>query len=427
MQPTKASHSILPPRPVTAPAAAGYPPPAPVGHRLVHRGSRAAPVLDAAAVEQQLPVTVAAIATPSRRSCSVTPLGAEAAQTAGVWEPSLMATPKNSDRPGLMIPRSSRSVRNEVLQSRGPDEAGAGRPEQAVPGAAAGVVPGTPSRGGRPATPLAVEVGDEPSGGHRAELATPKHSDRRGSGNMRVMLPRSSRSIRNNVLQARGTEETDIVPDLTQQPVPPSGPTTPAGRRKAPVPVLGEDVMGGAASNWSCGPMATPKNGERRDMTASVQLMTPLWRGSGITPMGAEVSRAAATKEHGPMVSPTGMVQVVRPGSSQGMHAATPEPAAQPVVVAQPTTVPLNPAPPQQAAPAVHATRVAQPGTPARRSPTPLGAEVTTGTATTWMAVGTPKNSDRVDLNGSVQLNAPLWRGSAGTPLAAAMVHAAAS
>lgn len=393
MKPTRASHNVpLPPRPVTAPAAAGYPPPpsgAPSVATPVRSASRSGLTLGTLAPEA-LPVSVAALATPTRRGSGIVPLGVEVT-SGGCFEPGRLATPKNSDRQmRVMMPRSLHSIRQNVIQARAPEDSNLAA-EPAMPTGQV-PVPGTPaSRCGVNVTPLGIDVADDLPVCHSGPLATPKNSERASSGCTRVMMPRSSYSMRNTVIQARKGEQADIVPDM--QPPATASCGTPSRRSLiATPPPMGDEVIHSTV-NWDSGPLATPKNGERRDLNGSVQLMAPLWRGSATTPLGSIGSTA-------------GQVQPPSPTASAVVQAA---PSA---CLRRPPT-PLGPEVMQVAPVAASA------GTPMRRSPTPLSVEVASNPVATWVSVATPKNSDRRDLSSSIQLNVPLWRGSAVTPVGA--------
>lgn len=354
----QASRAALPPRPVTAPAAAGYPPAAggsPTVLTPARRGGRPEVArLDpsCAAAAEALPASVAALATPTRR--------------------------------------------------------------------------GTPTLRGAAVVPLGAEVTYIGTSEHGC-LATPKNSDRQGlNGQARVMMPRSAHSIRHNVMQARGAERSGAAPDLVPQPSSVVSCGTPSRRSlTATPPPLCDEVVHSTVT-WEAGPLATPKNGERRDLNGSVQLMAPLWRGSSLTSLGVDAPRRTPSA----VTTPSGCSSVqVMPNNShaQRLHAAAPpEPVVHPVSppVAAASILRRSPTPLGTEVLQTAATPAA--GTPLRRSPTPLSVEVAPNAVVSWMSVATPKNSDRRDLNGSMQLNAPLWRGSAGTPLVAE-VHAGAS
>jgi len=397
MKPTKASHALgLPPRPGTAPPAAGHPSPPPSGATLVPTAGQSGGHTGLTMATEALPVSVAALATPTRRCSGVVPLGTEVT-VGGCLEPSCMATPKNSDR-RIMLPRSSRSIRQDVMQARAPEDSSAGA-EPAVP-AGQVAAPGTSARCGVHVAPLEFRD-DSGAACQLSILPTPKNSERGSSGCVRVMMPRSSHSMRHNVIQARGGEQADVVSDNLAQPSPAAGCGTPSRRGAVGVPTALGDEVEHSTVRWDSGPLATPKNGERRDLSGSVQLMAPLWRGSGAAP--APMPSAPAREAH----SGGQVASQVQAPSPIGF---APAPPAQPAVIRRPPTPMCQEV--MEAAPVAV-------GTPMRRSPTPLGAEVASNPVVSWVSVATPKNLDRRDLNGSMQLNAPLWRGSAGTPLGA--------
>lgn len=85
----------------------------------------------------------------------------------------------------------------------------------------------------------------------------------------------------------------------------PSASGTPTGQRRiyvggytpapAPPPALGADTSGWGVTTWESGPMATPKNSDRRDLNSSVQLGTPVFRGSAAVAPRPVVTRGIGT------------------------------------------------------------------------------------------------------------------------------------
>jgi len=119
-------------------------------------------------------------------------------------------------------------------------------------------------------------------------LSTPKNSERQGI----VMMPRSSRSMRNTVTLSRDCEQPVPAPALAPG-SPAMSPTnvqlssssiwvaaTPSQRRPGLNISLGTEDAQTSIERWTGAAMSTPKNIDRRDMSGSVLLGTPLWRGS---------------------------------------------------------------------------------------------------------------------------------------------------
>mmetsp|Transcript_66113 Transcript_66113/g.123334 ORF Transcript_66113/g.123334 Transcript_66113/m.123334 type:complete len:255 (+) Transcript_66113:57-821(+) len=164
-------------------------------------------------------------------------------------------------------------------------------------------------------------------------------------------------------------------------------PATPQ-RRGRPEPLLCE-VDGG--TTWSAGPMATPKTGDRPDMTSSLELGSASFRGSAVAMApGMQVSRPSTANSCG---TPTGGVR--QRTLAELDHGAVP----------------------------FHAGGAR---TPIRRSGSfgqsrgapaiaPLGTEVCQPTSTSFQPSGlsTPKTADRPDLNSSLLMGSATFRGSA--------------
>lgn len=169
----------------------------------------------------------------------------------------------------------------------------------------------SPSGLRRPGTPSALGFGLEfaqaPSAGYETGMAppTPTNSIRRATNANVLMMPRSNRSMRHNVLQARNAEEIDTVPLAPQPALLPSRPATATAsgvsstlmeRRAALLGgglSLGADVMQTSTSTWVANGLSTPKNRDRRDLTGSVECMAPLWRGSAsdMVPLHVQAAR----------------------------------------------------------------------------------------------------------------------------------------
>eukprot|EP00928_Gymnodinium_smaydae_P029726 TRINITY_DN22303_c0_g1_i1.p1 TRINITY_DN22303_c0_g1~~TRINITY_DN22303_c0_g1_i1.p1 ORF type:complete len:366 (-),score=57.47 TRINITY_DN22303_c0_g1_i1:384-1415(-) len=202
------------------------------------RGSATAEVatpvaaIAAAPVSSLTTTTVAAVCAPTpvaapsgtplaaRRSCpAVTALGAEAVDAASLFAAGpgpMMATPKNGDRPDLhcSVKLMTASFRGSAPRTSMPHAAAMPMPVAGLPPPLA---PPTPSHS-RPSTappvnggymvspaPLALDVNeaDGPCGGEFVCRSTPRHSERHGlNGSSRTMMSRSSRSIRNQILEA---------------------------------------------------------------------------------------------------------------------------------------------------------------------------------------------------------------------------------
>lgn len=222
-----------------------------------------------------------------------------------------MATPKNTERPNLAfsVQTMTASFRGSAInatharigQFSSPACQVAAAPlvldaasRPATPGTAhLQSIPMTPggSQRARPSTPL-VEV--DCASVHQS-MPTPKNSDRSGvNGSLRMMMPRSSRSIRGTVLVSRGSAEASAAgADDSLSPRRPQ--TSPAGnahlvqRAGYPVTPLGQEVAM-VSRSLDAGPLSTPKNRDRRDMNSSMELGIPAFRGSAMN-MGTPVSR----------------------------------------------------------------------------------------------------------------------------------------
>lgn len=187
----------------------------------------------------------------------------------------------------------------------------------------------------RPSTPSALGFGLEFAQGNATGETnlgvappTPTNSSRRDSNGTRLMMPRSSRSMRHNVLQARNAEEIDSVPlplppQLSVRPATSS--STPSGglqeRRAAMLGVttLGSDVMQNSVSTWVTAGLCTPKNTDRRDMARSVDQMIPLWRGSAADVLiGGAVVRSPVAMLQSPPQASSPVYMVASP--QQGLH-----------------------------------------------------------------------------------------------------------
>lgn len=165
---------------------------------------------------------------------------------------------------------------------------------------------GTFSRGGYPTvTPLeAVSTSSSEYGGVGPTLPTPTNSMR--CSQARVMMPRSSRSIRHFVQSCRttdqpaqvvasGNESVTLSQAVERSPVSQNGsvmlvhapsteviPSTPSQALKrpgTPSQLLNTEVVtAGAPATWEA--LATPKNSDRRDMDFSLRLGAPAFKGS---------------------------------------------------------------------------------------------------------------------------------------------------
>jgi len=230
----------------------------------------------------------------------------------------------------------------------------------------------TPARRGAPVTPLSDDVICASPGLDHYVVSTPTNSARRtsGGGGMSLMMPRSTRSLRHSVMEAREVTQQPMIAEPAQ-PRPATAPVVaaqfdvskPIQRRAVPIAPLVVEVVGGAGVSQSCPTgLTTPMNVDRRDLNNSLQLNTPLWRGSALTQTSSHIAAPADLE-----LSTTS------------------------------TFVPFH--------------------TPKRRnSPAALNVEVANSSATSWIAtptgLATPMNMDRRDLSSSLQLNDPLWRGS---------------
>jgi len=364
-------------------------------------------------------------------SATPAPVDTEAAQSAGVWASGL-ATPKNSDRRDLngsvqlMVPLWRGSAvevaapKHEVAQSSGTAPSSVAiaptLTTQVAPVAPPG--PPTPSRRASAGLSLCDDVEDSSGTCSWASgpLSTPKNSDRNdgSGGSSRLMMPRSTRSMRHSVVQARDQEESDVVPELLPQPPSTPAPGTPG--RRACLSGLIHTEIAYPSTSWSSGPITTPKNADRRDLSSSVQVMAPMWRGSAAGAASypsAEVGQPPVSLSSGyavasqPPLAPHPPPRAVLPtGSNPGrpvvMRRINPSVGTSPLVLTQPAS----------------ATELAAAATVSRCVPTaPLGPEVDQAVGG-WTSgpLATPKNGDRRDVSGSVQVMAPMWRGSGASP-----------
>lgn len=203
--------------------------------------------------------------------------------------------PKRPD--GLPPPASPASLRRVPRQAACPAFRGVAVPQLAVDFQAAPTVSMT-TQLQRPCTPTALGFGLDmaqamPSSDAGMAPPTPTNSCRRSSDAAVVMMPRSSRSMRQHVLQARNAEEVDAVAEpellgssmMLARQMTPSSSSTPAARRASfsGVVSLGSEVVqGSVGSMWNTNGLSTPKNSDRRDLAGSVQQNVPLWRGSAV-------------------------------------------------------------------------------------------------------------------------------------------------
>lgn len=269
------------------------------------------------------------------------------------------ATPKHGDRPDLnssmqfMSPAFRGSAAAVPVPPAHPaTPSGSSRPR---PSTAPGFYPqGLQARLGCPVAPLvlnssyavACDVADAAECHVPGSLPTPTNADRK------IMMARSSRSVRGNVLVSRFDREeaqlcassnggcaaappqTQAAPataalsgscdvgepprPITAPPAPSAGAQTPF-RRKLSNPALGVEVVqvpGGTAS-WDSGPLAAPKNGDRRDLGGSLRMGTPAFRGSGAAPPGVGCGAGTA-----PLASP---VVLAAPRTSSSVGRCTPK------------------------------------------------------------------------------------------------------
>mmetsp|Transcript_64311 Transcript_64311/g.112147 ORF Transcript_64311/g.112147 Transcript_64311/m.112147 type:complete len:320 (+) Transcript_64311:84-1043(+) len=236
---------------------------------------------------------------PGRRATPVA-LDADVVQPGGPWVAQCMATPKNTERPNLAfsVQTMTASFRGSAINATHAHVGHLSSPTCQV--AAAPLVLDSTSRpptagqqwcttpGGsqraRPSTPL-VEV--DSSAVHQS-MPTPKNSDRSGvNGSMRMMMPRSSRSIRGTVLVSRGSAAASAEAGADDSVSPRRPNTSPAGnahlaqRAGYPVAPLGQEVAM-VSRSLDSGPLSTPKNRDRRDMNCSMELGIPSFRGSAM-------------------------------------------------------------------------------------------------------------------------------------------------
>jgi len=168
------------------------------------------------------------------------------------------------------------------------------------------------------------------------------------------------------------------------------------------------EVDGGISTGWASGPMATPKTGDRPDLTSSLELGTASFRGSAAavaTPTcsvgGVQVPRPSTANSCG---TPTGrrpraFVELDRMGAMQlaGRPAGNPPDGAS-----------ANPSLRRQGS-------FGQSRGLEKPAVAPLGTEVCQPTVTYFQPSGlsTPKTADRPDLNSSLMMGSATFRGSA--------------
>jgi len=265
------------------------------------------------------------------------------------------ATPTNRDRPDLQssVSLMTASFRGSAMDARLAPGVLAGSPAAAPP--EAGPLPGqmlaTPA-GGRPQTAPGLQarrvvvrpLGAAPLAGAANEaagvaMATPTNSDRK------IMMARSSRSIRGSVLAARKVpagavpawpdeaqgqekEESSFGGDPCEDgagasprpfgsdmdAVGGSPPTASQARLRNMAPSLEKGHLGAGCAFWDAGPLATPTNGDRRDLRSSLAMGAPAFRGSAAA-MGT-CAAAAPYLHRGPAAlgaacSPAGVPGVV--------------------------------------------------------------------------------------------------------------------
>lgn len=247
----------------------------------------------------------------------VTPLGVASMAVGSAFTCGPPTTPKHLDRPDMsssmqMMSASFRgSAAPMAIRMATPTGVAAGYLAGAVwqpstPSGSSGWQPSTPSGLVRRVvvTPLAAAP-FEPTAHAAVYLATPTNADRK------IMLARSSRSIRGNVLAARTQPDaepaeqpagagTAMGPSLSAashrpplatvaEPASEATSRSPELRRKASsptltsVPLAQESASGRAPVMW--GSLATPKNSERPDLACSLSMGTAAFRGSGV-PVG---------------------------------------------------------------------------------------------------------------------------------------------
>mmetsp|Transcript_58881 Transcript_58881/g.137575 ORF Transcript_58881/g.137575 Transcript_58881/m.137575 type:complete len:252 (+) Transcript_58881:51-806(+) len=169
-------------------------------------------------------------------------------------------------------------------------------------------------------------------------------------------------------------------------------------RRGRPEPLQCEVNAG---STWAAGPMATPKTGDRPDMTSSLELGTASFRGSAIA-----------------MSTPAGGAQVARPSTAHSCGTPTAGGGARSTLSELD-----NGRAPSNVTGARAAVRRSGSFGQIRGAPViaPLGTEVCQPTSTSFQPSGlsTPKTADRPDLNSSLLMGSATFRGSA-TPKGAA-------
>lgn len=171
----------------------------------------------------------------------------------------------------------------------------------------------------RPSTPSALgfglDFGQAPASASESGMAppTPTNSSRATSDQRTMMMPRSSRSMRQNVLQARGAEEVDAVALPIEMPARPATSSGMAARAGfVGVASLGTEVVSTSVttSTWIANGLSTPKNLDRRDLNGSVEQMIPLWRGSASD--AAPLHVLASRPQTALVSSPTHTVQLQR-------------------------------------------------------------------------------------------------------------------
>lgn len=182
------------------------------------------------ALELQRPATSCGVSTPSgvsaRRPSFVVTLGQEAMQApVTTWVPNALSTPKNCDRRDMV---GSVESMTPLWRGSGAESLHFAVARQAAPvmtsptgGMTMGypradglamtmpVAPATPSSLSiRAQAPVLMEDGSALTADASLLLGTPKNSERLdASGRARVMMPRSSHSIRNTFIQASAGED----------------------------------------------------------------------------------------------------------------------------------------------------------------------------------------------------------------------------
>jgi len=318
-----------------------------------------------------------------------------------------------------------------------------------------GGVQATPKNSDRPDLNSSVQL---MAPAFRGSAATPTHlvsAQQEPSGY--AYAPFSSQAVNVQAIPAPLTSLEEVSAPVCASPA----------RRASHVTSLNVDVAQ-QPNSWCAGVGATPKNSDRPNLNASLQLMSASFRGSGSTPSGSSGMRilhapTSPSEPSPPDIRPftappvpprQGQFQRTCPVTPLGGHGMCVSASAEVLSLPTPTNsdrkammsrssrsirscVLESRATPQTAvfqdmrsahvsSPPPATVPAACSSSPPKRfiaaplGAEPLGAEVmqVAGCLQTG-AFATPKNSDRCDMNASMRIGTPSFRGSAAMPLGA--------